>query len=50
MVAGALAVLGLAAALTGLRRKRRVATIRIAEEEGTSSHFEMMPNDASARV
>ena len=50
MAAGALVVVGLAAALTGLRRKRRVATIRLSAEEGTASHFEMMPNEASARV
>ncbi len=50
MVAGALAVLGFAATLSGIRRKRRIGTIHIAEGEGTMSHFEMMPNDASARV
>ena len=41
-------LVGLAAAL-GIR-KRRVATIQLAEDEGTNSHFEMMPNGDSVQV
>jgi hypothetical protein len=33
----------------GLRR-RRVATIKLQEDEGTTTHFEMMPNDNFVRV
>lgn len=48
MAAGALVVVGLAA--VGIRR-RRVASIKLArEEEGTTSHFEMMPNENGATV
>ena len=46
-VGGAILLVGVAA--LGLK-KRRVATIQLQEEEGTRSHFEMMPNDAAVRV
>jgi hypothetical protein len=48
MVWGGAIFLGLAS-MWGIR-KRRVATIQLKEEEGTQSHFEMMPNDAGVRV
>jgi MYXO-CTERM domain-containing protein len=48
MAMGAVAIIGLAAAL-GIRR-RRVATIQLNEEEGTQSHFEMMPKEAGVTV
>jgi hypothetical protein len=51
MVAGAAVfVLGIAGVVAGVSRRRRVATIQIGAEEGTVSHFEMMPNEAAARV
>lgn len=50
MVAGAVLMLGIGGILTGVRRRRKVATIQLSEEEGTMSHFEMMPNEAVARV
>jgi hypothetical protein len=46
-VGGAIVLVGVAA--IGLK-KRRVATIQLQEEEGTRSHFEMMPNDAAVQV
>ena len=46
-VGGAIILVGVAA--LGLK-KRRVATIQLQEEEGTRSHFEMMPNDAAVQV
>jgi hypothetical protein len=48
MAAAAVVLVGLAAAL-GIRG-RRVATIQLADDEGTKSHFEMMPNGDSVQV
>jgi hypothetical protein len=47
-VGGAILFVGVAA--IGLYKKRRVATIQLQEDEGTRSHFEMMPNDAAVGV
>jgi hypothetical protein len=46
-VGAAILLVGVAA--IGLK-KRRVATIQLQEEEGTQSHFEMMPKDSSVQV
>lgn len=42
---GAAAIVGLAGYL--IRRRRRVAQIKLAEEEGSTSHFEMMPSSGN---
>lgn len=49
MVAGAVVVFSLAGVLTTIGRKRRAA-IQLDEEEGTPSHFEMLPNEGAVRV
>ncbi len=50
MAYGALAVIALAGVLTGFGRRRKVATLQLSEGEGTTSHFEMMPSEATCRV
>ena len=48
--AAAMFVVGLAGIVGYGIRKRRVATIQLSEEEGTCSHFEMMPNGDCVEV
>jgi len=50
MIAGGFVVLGLAGVLTRVGRRRRTGTIQLDAQEGTASHFEMMPNEGAARV
>jgi len=50
MAYGVLGVVGLVGVAIGFRRRRKMATLQLGEEEGTTSHFEMMNNDAACRV
>lgn len=50
MAMGAFVVVGLATIMTGVRRRRKIATLQLHDHEAATSHFEMMPNEATCRV
>ena len=50
MAYGALLIMGISGIVAGIRRRRKVATLQLSEGEGTTSHFEMMTNEAVCRV
>ena len=50
MAYGAILLMGFAGIVAGIGRRRKVATLQLSEGEGTTSHFEMMPNEAICKV
>lgn len=50
MAMSAVGVMGLVAIVAGVGRRRKVATLQLNEGEGSTSHFEMMPNESVCRV